>query len=450
MCKLGRPGKGNFDASPVRNVRPEKANDKTTRKEPAPVVVIGGGPAGLMAAEVLSAAGLPVDLYDAMPSVGRKFLLAGIGGLNITHSECFEGFVSRYGKRSREIRRLLRDFDSDALRVWAGGLGISTFVGSSGRVFPEALKAAPLLRAWLHRLRESGVRFHCRHRFTGWSATGAICFVTPDGPVERSAEAVVLALGGASWARLGSDGAWLPLLRARGVEIADLEPANCGFEAAWSEFFRAHFAGMPLKAVTAMCMGDDGCSVQRKGELVISAAGIEGGLVYALSSPLREAIRRDGEAVLQIDLAPDRTHEGLMKCLSAPRGKESRANFWRKRAGIDGVKAALLREFLAEDALDDPVRLAATIKKFPLRLHATRPLDEAISTAGGVCFESLDQHLMLKCMGGVFCAGEMLDWEAPTGGYLLTACFATGRWAGQGALQWLQEKSDIAAGAVPS
>jgi uncharacterized flavoprotein (TIGR03862 family) len=424
-------------------VRQQEANNNSLRHEGAPVVVIGGGPAGLMAAEALSDAGLQVDLYDAMPSVGRKFLLAGIGGLNITHSEGFEEFVGRYGKRSKEIRELLQDFDADALRAWAGELGISTFVGTSGRVFPEGMKAAPLLRAWLHRLRESGVRFHRRHRFTGWNASGEICFDTPDGLVARGAEATVLALGGASWARLGSDGAWLPLLRARGVTIADLMPANCGFETNWSTYLREHFAGAPLKSIAAACKDEDGRSVERKGELVITATGVEGSLVYALSALLRDEITRSGKALLQLDLAPDRSLEALTKSLALPHSKESRSNHWRKRAGIEGVKAALLREKFPAEALDKPASLAAAIKHLPLQLHATRPLDEAISTAGGVCFEDIDHNLMLQRMPGVFCAGEMLDWEAPTGGYLLTACFSSGRRAGQGALHWLRRKSAV-------
>ncbi len=412
--------------------------------------MIGGGPAGLMAAEVLSSAHLDVDLYDAMPSVGRKFLRAGIGGLNITHSEPFEDFVSRYGRRRRELRELLQDFDADALRAWVEDLGVRTFVGSSGRVFPEEMKAAPLLRAWLHRLREAGVHFHRRHRFTGWNQEGELCLETPEGGIARRADAVVLALGGASWARLGSDGAWVPWLRAKNIAVADPEPANCGFEAMWSEHFRERCAGSPLKSVVASCASSDGSPVERRGELVVTAAGVEGSLVYALSSVLRDGITKNGEAVLHLDLAPDRTQAALANALAQPRGKESRSNHWRKRAGLEGVKAALLRELLAEETLDDAAQLAAAIKYLPLRLQATRPLDEAISTAGGVCFEALDANLMLQRMPGVFCAGEMLDWEAPTGGYLLTACFASGRRAGQGVLRWRQESAARAENAASS
>jgi uncharacterized flavoprotein (TIGR03862 family) len=402
-------------------------------------VVIGGGPAGLMAAEVFAAAGLQVDLYDAMPSVGRKFLLAGIGGMNITHSEAFDDFVSRYGRRENELRELLQDFDADALRAWVAGLGIRTFVGTSGRVFPEEMKAAPLLRAWLHRLRESRVRFHQRHRFTGWSESGEICLDTPGGLLRRRTDALVLALGGASWSRLGSDGAWVPWLRANGVAVADLKPANCGFETRWSDYFRERFAGEPLKSIVASLRVGDGGTHMRKGEMVVTAEGIEGSLAYALSAVLRERIASTGEAEIFLDLLPDRTTEALAKALELPRGKDSRSNHWRKRAGLTGVKAALLCELLDARTLDAPQLLAAAIKHLPLRLHGTRPLEEAISTAGGVCFEALDRNLMLKGMPGVFCAGEMLDWEAPTGGYLLTACFASGRRAGQGAVRWAQE-----------
>lgn len=412
----------------------------STQSSFASTVVIGGGPAGLMAAEVLAGQGFRVDLYDAMPSVGRKFLLAGIGGMNITHSEPFADFVTRYGNRENEIRALLTDFDADALRRWARDLGIETFVGSSGRVFPADMKAAPLLRAWLHRLRDAGVQFHRRHRFTGWSAQGELCFDTPEGQMLRSASVVVLALGGASWARLGSDGAWLSWLRERGVDVEPLRPANCGFEIEWSEYFRERFAGAPLKSVVASCVDAQGHAHARQGECVITGFGIEGSLVYALSAPLRDTIAVQGEAVLQLDLAPHRDEGTLCAALATPRGRDSQSNHWRKRAGIEGVKAGLLREAMMASGAETPAEVAALIKCLPLRLRATRPLDEAISTAGGVRFEALDDKLMLRAMPGVFCAGEMLDWEAPTGGYLLTACFASGRRAGQGAAHWLRER----------
>jgi hypothetical protein len=401
------------------------------------VAVVGGGPAGLMAAEVLSDAGIQVDLYDAMPSVGRKFLLAGKGGLNLTHSEGREAFLSRYGARRAELEPLLDAFGPDDLRVWAEGLGIATFVGSSGRVFPREMKAAPLLRAWLHRLREAGVRFHVRHRWLGWSPDGALRFATPDGEKLIHADAVILALGGGSWAKLGSDGAWVPLLRERGVDIAPLKPANCGFDIAWSEHFRSRFAGHPLKTVAATCQDADGREIQRQGECVITATGIEGSLVYALSAPLRDRCAAEGGALLHLDLAPAKSLQRVTAEVAHPRGSRSLSSHLQSRVGISGVKAALLREVLGPEGYADPARLAAAIKALPLRLIAPRPLDEAISTAGGVRFEALDEHLMLRDLPGVFCAGEMLDWEAPTGGYLLTACFASGRAAGLAARTWL-------------
>ncbi len=401
------------------------------------VIVIGGGPAGLMAAEVLAGAGITVDLFDAMPSVGRKFLLAGKGGMNITHSEPLEPFLSRYGTRRDRIEPLLRAFSPDALREWIHGLGIPTFVGSSGRVFPEGMKSAPLLRAWLHRLRDMGVRIHVRHRWLGWDAHGALRFATPEGEIGLRADAVILALGGASWARLGSDGAWVPWLEQRGLPVAPLRPANCGFELHWSEHFRSRFAGQPVKPVVLSFTDDEGVEHRRQGELMVTEHGLEGGLIYALSAMLREAIARHGQATIHLDLVPGRTLERLTADLARPRGAASLAKHLKARAGIEGVKAGLLREVLSSNDLDDPTVLAHTLKALPLTLTATRPLDEAISSAGGVMFEALDEHLMLRDMPGVFCAGEMLDWEAPTGGYLLTACFASGRVAGLGALAWL-------------
>jgi uncharacterized flavoprotein (TIGR03862 family) len=400
------------------------------------VIVIGGGPAGLMAAEVLAGAGagITVDLFDAMPSVGRKFLLAGKGGMNITHSEPLEPFLSRYSTRRERIEPLLRAFSPDALRGWIHGLGIPTFVGSSGRVFPEGMKSAPLLRAWLHRLRALGVRFHVRHRWLGWDEKGALRLATPEGELSLRADAVILALGGASWARLSSDGAWVPWLEQRGLPVAPLRPANCGFECTWSQHFRSRFAGQPVKPVVLSFTDDEGVQHRRQGELMVTEHGLEGGLIYAL---LREAIARHRLATIHLDLVPGRTLERLTADLARPRGAASLAKHLKARAGIEGVKAGLLREVLSSNDLDDPTVLAHTLKTFPLTLTATRPLDEAISSAGGVMFEALDEHLMLRDMPGVFCAGEMLDWEAPTGGYLLTACFASGRVAGLGALAWL-------------
>lgn len=398
------------------------------------VAVIGGGPAGLMAAERLAAVpGLAVDVYEAMPSPGRKFLMAGKGGMNITHSEAIDGFRQRYGARQAEIARLLDIFSPECLRAWIHGLGIDTFVGTSGRVFPADMKAAPLLRGWLHRLRSAGVRLHVRHRWLGWNADGALRFATPSGEIAVAAMATVLALGGGSWRQLGSDGAWVPLLAVRDVPVAPLRPANCGFDVGWSTHFRERFAGQPVKPVVAHFAGR-----QVAGEFIVSEHGIEGGLVYALSAALRDALAETGNAVLTLDLVPGRSQERLAADLARPRGRDSLASHLRRRAGIEGVKAGLLREVLGADGMQDSGRLAVALKALPLPLRSPRPLDEAISTAGGVRFEALDSRLMIERLPGVFCAGEMLDWEAPTGGYLLTACFASGYVAGTGAGDWLQ------------
>lgn len=407
---------------------------------PTPIprlAIIGGGPAGLMAAEVACAAGMAVDLYDAMGSVGRKFLLAGKGGLNLTHGEPAARFVERYGARRVEIGRWLDAFDADALRAWARGLGVETFAGSSGRVFPTDLKAAPLLRGWLRRLRESGVVFHMHHRWLGWQAHGALRFATPDGEREVSADATVLALGGASWPQLGSDAAWLSPLQQAGVDIAPLQPANCGFELAWSEHLSSRFGGAPLKPVVAHWIDRNGVAHSRQGELVLSEYGIEGSLVYAIGAELREQIAECGAAVLKLDLVPGYSQPVLAERLAAARGKHSIGDWLRRRAGLDAAKCALVFELTDKATLADPLALAAQLKALPLRLRAPRPVAEAISTAGGVRLEVLDEHLMLRARPGVFCAGEMLDWEAPTGGYLLTACFASGRIAGRGAARWL-------------
>ncbi len=446
------------------------------------VAIIGGGPSGLMAAEVLVQGGARVDLYDAMPSVGRKFLIAGKGGMNITHSESRELFLSRYGTRRAQLEPLLDIFGAEALREWIHGLGIETFVGSSGRVFPVGMKAAPLLRAWLHRLRKAGVFFHMRHRWCGWKEDGALRFVTPQGEcmVHAAArlplpnpdrttshstkpasgqvagyllqageganvkiinyDAVVLALGGGSWAKLGSDGAWVPLLVQRGIKVAPLRPANCGFDAGWSEHFRTRFAGKPAKSVVASFTDAAGKTQRRQGEFVVTASGVEGSLIYALSAPLRDAIEMNGSAVMHLDLLPGWEPQRVLDEVARPRGSRSLSSHLQSRLGLKGVKTALLRECLPAGTFSDPARLAASIKALPLRLIAPRPLDEAISSAGGVTFEALDERLMLRALPGIFCAGEMLDWEAPTGGYLLTACFASGRAAGLGVLDWLKDK----------
>ncbi|MFP5409597.1 MAG: TIGR03862 family flavoprotein [Gammaproteobacteria bacterium] len=406
------------------------------------VAVIGAGPAGLMAAEVLAQGGVEVDVYDAMPSVGRKFLLAGVGGMNITHSEPFESFIERYGGRIAAIRPLLEALPPAALREWIHALGIDTFVGSSGRVFPSDMKAAPLLRAWLHRLREAGVRFQVRHRWLGWDESGALRFATPAGEQSVHADAVLLALGGTSWPKLGSDAAWVPLLAAHGVDIAPLVPANCGFDVAggWSGHLKSRFAGQPLKAVALRFLDAAGRIHERKGELMLSDSGIEGSLVYALSAPLRDTIAARGSVKVELDLVPDKTPERVMAEIAHPRGARSLASHLQSRAGLKGAKVALLHEVLSKEALSDPVQLAHAIKSLPLTLASARPIEEAISSAGGVRFEALDANLMLRDLPGVFVAGEMLDWEAPTGGYLLTACFASGRAAGQGALNYLTNK----------
>ena len=411
------------------------------------VAVIGGGPAGLMAAEILSGGGAQVDVYDAMPSVGRKFLLAGKGGLNITHSEPLEHFLSRFSARRVQMGALLEVFGPDALRRWIHDLGIDTFVGTSGRVFPVEMKAAPLLRAWLHRLRAAGVRFHVRHRWCGWEhvtkpgAPHALCFATPSGEQVVHADAVVLALGGGSWARLGSDGAWVPLLEQRGVSIAALQPSNCGFDVGWSEHFSTRFAGHHLKPV-AVAFTAGSATYHKQGEFVVTASGIEGSLIYALSASLRDEITASGTALIHLDLLPDWTLQRTIAALSQPRGSRSFATHLKNRAGIHGVKAGLLRECVSSQDFTNPAQLGAAIKALPLRLRAPRPIDEAISSAGGVRFDALDKHLMVNALPGVFCAGEMLDWEAPTGGYLLTACFASGRAAGLGALAWLSRFSE--------
>lgn len=404
---------------------------------PPTLAIIGAGPAGLMAAETARAAGLDVDVYEAKGSVGRKFLLAGVGGMNLTHGEPRPAFDRRYGERATEIGRWLDDFDADALRAWAHGLGVETFVGSSGRVFPADLKAAPLLRAWVHRLRASGVRIHAHHRWLGWTDDGALHVDTPEGERTLHADATVLALGGGSWPQLGSDGAWQPWLAARGVEVAPLRPSNCGFDIGWSDHLASRHAGAPLKPVVAHWRDADGRERQRQGECVITATGIEGSLVYALSAMLRDAIAREGSATLTLDLAPDHPLERLERDLARPRGKRSLSEHLRRQAGIAGVKAALLHETLDKSVLENPAALARAIKRFELHLKQPRPLAEAISSAGGVRLEALDDGLMLKALPGTFCAGEMLDWEAPTGGYLLTACFASGRRAGRAAATWL-------------
>jgi len=411
------------------------------------VAVIGAGPAGLMAAEVLAAGGAQVDLFDAMPSVGRKFLLAGKGGLNLTHSEPLESFAGRYGEQAGAVSRWLDAFGPQALRDWAAGLGVSTFVGSSGRVFPDEMKAAPLLRAWLHRLRAAGVRFHMRHRWQpdalapqGEQGGYTLNFEGPNGAVKHQADAVLLALGGGSWARLGSDGAWVGPLQQAGLDVAVLRPSNCGFDVGWSEHLSAKHAGAPLKGVALAFTDSAGRHVRRKGECVLTATGLEGSLVYAASALLRDEVEARGHATLHLDLLPDKPLDSLTQALARGRGTRSLANHLREQAGLSGVKAGLLREGVSADdwALHsrEAAWLAQHIKALPITVRATRPLDEAISSAGGVRLPALTPGLMWRERPGVFLAGEMLDWEAPTGGYLLTACFASAVVAGQALLTW--------------
>ncbi|WP_370663863.1 TIGR03862 family flavoprotein [Massilia violaceinigra] len=392
-----------------------------------------------MAAEVLSQGGVAVDLYDAMPSVGRKFLLAGKGGMNITHSEPSADFLQRYGARSGQVAPWLERFDAQAVRDWIHGLGVDTFVGTSGRVFPTDMKAAPLLRAWLHRLREAGVQLHMRHRWLGWNGA-ALRFATPEGELELTADAVILALGGGSWARLGSDGAWVPLLQERAVAVAPLVPSNCGFDTGWSEHFSSRHAGAPLTTVAITAPDAQGRLHKRQGQFVITATGVEGSLIYALSADLREQIAASGSATIWLDLVPDFSAERVLEDVARPRGSRSMSSHLQSRLGIKGVKSGLLRECLSADEFADPARLAAALKMLPVTLKRARPIDEAISSAGGVRFDALDGHAMLSALPGVFAAGEMVDWEAPTGGYLLTACFASGRAAGHGALAWLAQR----------
>jgi len=435
------PGRGSKRAVDYSTLMPDKtAEQRDTPWLTCRIAVVGAGPAGLMAAEVLAQAGLQVDVFDAMPSVGRKFLLAGKGGLNLTHAEPEALFCRRYRQAETWLRPALASFGSQALRAWAQGLGIKTFVGTSGRVFPQEMKAAPLLRAWLQRLRRQGVRFHMRHRWGGFGPAGALRMQTPHGERCVRTQAAVLALGGASWSRLGSDGAWVPWLREQGVEVADLRPSNCGFDVGWSEHFRVRYAGAPLKSVALEWHEDpDGGAARHRqlGEFVITETGVEGSLIYAASAPLRDVLLREGRATCWLDLLPGRTAEFVQFEVSRGRGTRSLSTHLKSRLGLDGVKMGLLHECLSRQEMLDGPTLARAIKCLPIQLTAPRPIDEAISSAGGVLPTEMDEHQMLRQLPGVFCAGEMLDWEAPTGGYLLTACLATGRKAGLSAACWL-------------
>ena len=402
------------------------------------VAVIGAGPAGLMAAEVLAQGGAHVTVYDATPSAGRKFLMAGRGGLNLTHSEGLPAFLTRYGEAMPQLAAAITAFPPDTLRAWSEALGQPTFVGSSGRVFPKAFKASPLLRAWLRRLDSMGVQFKLRHRWTGWEENGRLLFQTPDGRGVVDARATVLALGGASWPRLGSTGAWVETLAAKGVTISQLRPANCAFTVAWSDIFRDRFEGHPLKGV-ALSFG----SHTVRGEAMMTRTGIEGGAIYALSADLREAIVDKGQATLRIALRPDLEMKDLVARLSAPRGKQSFSNWLRKAAHLSPVGIGLLQEAAIASGASlsslPPENLAALINAVPVELNGLAPIARAISTAGGISFSEIDPDFMIRRLPGVFAAGEMLDWEAPTGGYLLQASFATGAAAGRGALKWLNQ-----------
>jgi uncharacterized flavoprotein (TIGR03862 family) len=402
------------------------------------VAVIGGGPAGLMAAEKLALGGARVTVYEQKTSLARKFLMAGRGGLNLTHSEPFEKFLPRYGEAERFLRKPVGNFSRERLIQWAESLGQETFTGSSGRVFPKAMKASPLLRAWLARLNELGVTFKLNHAWKGWDG-GALWFDTPDGGLPVEADAVVLALGGASWPKLGSDGAWVNILEQSGINVPALKPANCGFIANWTEHFSGRYAGQPLKPV-ALSFGQ----TMERGEVMITRGGLEGGAVYALSALLREAIEEKGEALLRIDMRPDTARERLESQLQSPRGKDSLSNFLRKKLHLSPAAVALLNEIAIAKGESlagmNPAGLASLIKSAPVKLIAAAPIERVISSAGGVGFDQIDENFMLRAKAGVFVAGEMLDWEAPTGGYLLHACFATGIAAGEGALRWLKTR----------
>jgi uncharacterized flavoprotein (TIGR03862 family) len=406
---------------------------------PRNVAIIGAGPAGLMAAEVLAPGGTDVTVYDGMPSAGRKFLMAGRGGLNLTHSEPLPQFLARYREASPHLQVAVDAFPPNALREWSEALGQETFIGSSGRVFPKAFKASPLLRAWLRRLDSKGVKLVLRHRWTGWDPNGHLLFQTPDGPRVVEAAATVLALGGASWPRLGSDGLWAETLAAKDVKISKLRPANSGFTVAWSEIFRDRFEGQPLKSV-ALTSGQNTV----RGEATVTRTGIEGGAIYALSADLREAVDSAGRATLYIALRPDLDTNALIAKLSAPKGKQSLSNFLRKAVNLSPVAIGLLQEAAKASGISlsplSPADLAGLINAVPIELTGVAPIARAISTAGGVSFDELDPDYMLRRLPGVFAAGEMLDWEAPTGGYLLQASFATGAAAGRGVLKWLERR----------
>ncbi|WP_295053253.1 TIGR03862 family flavoprotein [Sulfuricurvum sp.] len=401
--------------------------------KPKRIAIIGAGAAGLMAADVLSASGMSVDVYESKPSVGRKFLMAGKGGLNITHNEPLSDFIGRYDKPDW-LEPMIRTFDPSMIRVWMKSLGVDSFVGSSGLIFPTEMKAAPLLRRWLSSLKKRGVRVHCRHYWKGFGDQGSLRFDSTEGEVIVTADATILALGGGSWPSLGSDGAWVSILGAKGVPLNPLLPSNCGFKATWSDFMQTHL-GSPLKNISGWVNNDAGEKSINSSEAILTSYGIEGGLIYALSRPLRENITKHGSATLYLDLLPHISEADLVSRLTSS-GKQSRDNTWRK-GGLDGVKAALIRETLPKGKWNDSISVAACVKRYPITLTGMQPIEEAISTAGGVMREGLNENLMFLTLPNVFCAGEMLDWDAPTGGYLLSGCFASGAFAAQGVLETL-------------
>ena len=404
------------------------------------VAIIGAGPAGLMAAETLADMGIATHVFDAMPTPARKFLMAGKSGLNITHNEEFATFLGRYAGAEAALGSAIEQFTPTTVRAWAKGLGNETFVGSSGRVFPKTMKASPLLRAWLARLKADGMELHTRHYWHGWTHDGGLRFTTPEGEETVHADAVLLALGGTSWPKLGSDGVWQRYLRQKGIKLHAFKPANCGFETDWSDVFKTHFEGEPIKNCVLMFGGK-----RVQGDMVVTKHGVEGSAIYALTPLLRDAIEADGSATLHIDLTPDHTQSALATALAKPRQKRTMTTHIKRVTGLVGVKSGLLRECTDRHTFSNSEALAAAIKNLPLVLKRTRPIEEAISVAGGVPFEELDASLMIKSLPGIFCAGEMVDWEAPTGGYLLTACFAQGKQAGLGVANWLKSSAPTAA-----
>lgn len=402
------------------------------------VAVIGAGPAGLMAAEVLVSQGFLVSVYDAMPSAGRKFLQAGRGGLNISHSLAIDEFLLQYGEASNWLTPMIRAFDASAIQAWMKGLGIDSFIGSSGRIFPIDKKAAPLLRAWLHRLKQAGVSFHMKHRFIGWQGA-SLLFNHADTQELVSADAVVMALGGASWPQLGSKGEWLAPFAQQGIEVAPFRPANCSFNVAWSQHLVQHYAGAPIKPVILHYQDSAGQSYQHQGELILSASGLEGGLIYRFSAVLRDAIQSFGSQTIYLDMLPSLNEQQALNKLNQSSARLSLSNKLKTSLNLSAVKIGLVQEWVKQhNVTPNYVSLVQLLKHYPVSLIAVGEIAQAISSAGGVKQSALDERLMLTTKPGVFCVGEMLDWEAPTGGYLLTASLATARWAAQGVAEWLK------------